>query len=52
MLIAVEKFIKELKKRKKTLSLLGKLAGYATEDDLSTDLAEQHVHYLYGTTKK
>ncbi len=56
MLIAVEKFIKELKEKgqkpKKSLSLLGELAGYAIEDDLPTDLAEQHDHYLYGTAKK
>ena len=56
MLIAVEEFIKELKEKeqkpKKSFSLLGELAGYAIEDDLPTDLAEQHDHYLYGTAKK
>jgi len=56
MLVAVERFIKELKKEvkkpQKTLSLLSNLAGYAIEDDLPTDLAEQHDHYLYGISKK
>lgn len=56
MLIVVEEFVKELKQKaqkpKKALSLLGKLAGYEIEDDLPVDLAEQHDHYLYGTTKK
>ena len=56
MLVAVEGFIKELKKEtqkpQKTLSLLSNLAGYAIEDGLPADLAEQHDHYLYGITKK
>ena len=56
MLVAVEGFIKELKQEKqkpqKTVSLLSNLAGYAIEDDLPADLAEQHDHYLYGTSKK
>ena len=56
MLVAVEGFIKELKKEvqkpQKTLSLLSSLAGYAIEDDLPDDLAEQHDHYLYGISKK
>jgi hypothetical protein len=56
MLVAVERFIKELKQGKekpqKTLSLLSNLAEYAIEDDLPADLAEQHDHYLYGLPKK
>ena len=56
MLVAVERFIKKLKKEEqkpqKTLSLLANLAGYAIEDDLPADLAEQHDHYLYGISKK
>jgi hypothetical protein len=56
MLVAVERFIKELKeeaqKPQKTVSLLSNLAGYAIEDSLPTDLAEQHDHYLYGISKK
>ena len=56
MLVAVEGFIKELKQKEqkpqKALSLLSNLAGYAIEDDLPADLAEQHDHYLYGTSKK
>ena len=56
MLVAVEGFIKGLKqeeqKPQKTRSLLSNLADYAIEDDLPTDLAEQHDHYLYGITKK
>ena len=31
---------------------LSYLAGYAIEDDLPADLAEQHDHYLYGISKK
>jgi len=56
MLVAVERFIKELKeeapKPQKTVSLLSNLAGYAIEDSLPVDLAEQHDHYLYGISKK
>lgn len=56
MLVAVEGFIKKLKQEKEkpqeTLSLLSNLAGYAIDDDLPTDLAEQHDHYLYGISKK
>ena len=56
MLVAVEGFIKELKKEarkpQKTHSLLSDLAGYAIEDNLPADLAEQHDHYLYGMPKK
>jgi hypothetical protein len=56
MLVAVEGFIKELKQERqepqKTPSLLSNLAGYAIEDDLPADLAEQHDHYLYGIPKK
>ncbi|MFZ2633412.1 MAG: hypothetical protein WA081_18250 [Desulfosalsimonadaceae bacterium] len=55
MLVEVERFIKELKNGVKTTerqnSLLSKLAACAIEDDLPSDLAEQHDHYLYGTTK-
>jgi hypothetical protein len=58
MRIEVEKYIKELKKAKgkktteKQKSLLSNLAGCVIEDDLPSDLSDQHDHYLYGTTKK
>jgi len=56
MLNEVERLVKELKKQGKTIEKTGKslrnLAAYAIEDDLPTDLAEQHDHYLYGTPKK
>jgi hypothetical protein len=56
MLVALERFIKELKeeaqKPQKTVSLLSDLAIYAIEDSLPVDLAEQHDHYLYGISKK
>jgi hypothetical protein len=56
MLVAVEGFIKELKKKtrkpQKTSSLLSDLARCAIEDSLPADLAEQHDHYLYGIPKK
>lgn len=56
MLVAVETFIKELKretqKQEETTSLLSNLTEYVIEDDLPEDLAEQHDHYLYGISKK
>ena len=56
MLVAVEGFIKELKKKagkpQEPRSLLSDLARYAIEDSLPADLAEQHDHYLYGIPKK
>lgn len=56
MLGEVERLIEKLKKKgkiagKPTTTLSG-LSAYAIEDDLPTDLAEQHDHYLYGTPKK
>lgn len=33
-------------------TLLSELTVYAIEDDLPSDLAEQHDHYLYGVPKK
>lgn len=56
LLVAVEGFIKKLKKdsrmREKVSSLLSDLAENAIEDSLPEDLAEQHDHYLYGSPKK
>ncbi len=56
MLDEVEKFIKSLKKRKKTgrkkTALLSELAGLATDVDIPTDFSKQHDHYLYGLPKK
>lgn len=56
MLSEVDRFIKSLKKqvRKpvKRVSLLSELAECALDDDLPTDLAKQHDHYLYGTPRK
>lgn len=56
MLVEVEMFIRNLKKKakksSKSLSLLSDLAEYAIEDDLPADLSEQHDHYLYGVSKK
>jgi hypothetical protein len=51
----VKKTAKPVKKprRKKPQSVLDWLAENAVEDDdLPTDLAHQHDHYLYGTPKK
>jgi hypothetical protein len=55
MLGEVERFIEKLKKKKtaeKPATTLSTLSAYAIEDDLPSDLAEQHDHYLYGTPKK
>jgi len=56
MLPEIERFIKKLKKRasekEMSTSLLVELTTYTIEDDLPTDLAEQHDHYLYGVPKK
>lgn len=56
MLSKVDRFVKSLKKqvRKpgKKVSLLSELAECAFDDDLPTDLAEQHDHYLYGALRK
>ena len=56
MLVEVESFIRNLKsearKPPKPLSLLSDLAGYVIDDDLPTDLAENHDHYLYGVSKE
>ena len=52
----VEHFVKKLKKQyktgKKPATLLSEVAAHAIEDDLPSDLAEQHDHYLYGVSKK
>lgn len=58
LLNEVDRFI--LRLRKKTAkqmiapkSLLSDLAEYSiTTDELPTDLAEQHDHYLYGIPRK
>ena len=56
MLVEVEDLLKKLKRQYKTAqkpaTLLSEVAAYAIEDDLPTDLAEQHDHYLYGASKK
>jgi len=56
MLGEVERFIEKLKKKEKVVgkspTTLTTLSAYAIEDDLPSDLAEQHDHYLYGTPKK
>ena len=56
MLGVVELLIEKLKKKRKTVrkpaATLSELSTYAIEDDLPSDLAEQHDHYLYGTPKK
>lgn len=33
-------------------TFLTELTAYTIEDDLPSDLAEQHDHYLYGVPKK
>jgi len=56
MLVDVERFIENLKREakrpRKHMSLLSDLAEYAIEDDLPSDLAEHHDHYLYGVPKE
>jgi len=56
MLAEIEHLVKKLKRQskttRKTATLLSDVAAYAIEDDLPTDLAEQHDHYLYGVPKK
>ena len=56
MLGEVERLIKKLKQQSKAVGnqthLLSKLAAYSIEDDLPSDLADQHDHYLYGVPKK
>jgi len=52
MLGEVERFIEKLKKKEKTVGKPATTLAYAIEDDLPSDLAEQHDHYLYGTPKK
>lgn len=52
----VEKFIRTLRRRGKksaeTAPLLCRLTEYVIADNLPSDLAEQHDHYLYGVPKK
>ena len=43
---------KQVRKPSNRVSLLSELAECALDDDLPTDLAEQHDHYLYGTPRK
>jgi len=56
MLGEVERLVKKLKKQHKTArkpaTLLSELADYTIDDDLPSDLAKQHDHYLYGVPKK
>ncbi|MBI4685822.1 MAG: hypothetical protein HY755_11580 [Nitrospirae bacterium] len=56
MLDEVEKFIKNLKPRKKNgkrkSALLSELADISTNVDLPEDFSRQHDHYLYGLPKK
>lgn len=56
MLVELEHLVNKLKKKsttvKKPATLLSDLAANAIEDNLPTDLSEQHDHYLYGVSKK
>jgi len=56
MLDEVEKFIKNLKTRKKTRgeksTLLSELADIAVDIDIPSDFSKQYDHYLYGLPKK
>lgn len=56
MITEVERLVKKLKlqckKTGKPKHLLSELAVYSIEDNLPSDLAEQHDHYLYGVPKK
>jgi len=56
MLVEVEHLVKKLKRQSQTArkpaTLLSEVAAYAIADDLPTDLAERHDHYLYGVSKK
>ena len=56
MLDEVEKFIRNLKSRKKAAKkkspLLSDLADMASEIDIPADFSMQHDHYLYGVPKK
>ena len=56
MLDEVEKFISNLKTRKKTVrkksSLLSDLSSLSAKIDLPEDFSKQHDHYLYGIPKK
>jgi hypothetical protein len=58
LLAEVDRFILRLsrkaeKQKPVPKSLLSDLAEYAiASDDLPTDLAEQHEHYLYGLPRK
>lgn len=56
MLNEVERFIKNLKSRKKAAgrksSLLADLAKLSAELDMPADFSKQHDHYLYGIPKK
>lgn len=56
MLGEVEQFIKKLKIQRKIetnpVTILSELAACAIDDDLPSDLAKQHDHYLYGVPKK
>lgn len=56
MLDELEKFIRNLKTRKKTVrkksSLLSELADIAAEINLPEDFSKQHDHYLYNLPKR
>jgi hypothetical protein len=56
MLGEVERLVKKLKKKQKTAgkqaTLLSELADNTIDDDLPSDLAKQHDHYLYGVPKR
>lgn len=56
MLTEVEKFIKNLKPRKKPVrkksTLLSDLANIAVNVDIPKDFSKQHDHYLYGLPRK
>jgi len=56
MLDEVEKFIGNLKTRKKAVgkksSLLSDLSSLSAEIDLPEDFSKQYDHYLYGLPKR
>jgi hypothetical protein len=56
MLGEVERIVKKLKKQskiaRKPATLLSELAAHIIDDELPSDQAEQHDHYLYGGPKK
>ena len=52
MLGEVEQLIKELQNTRQPQTILSALAECAIDDDLPSDFAKHHDHYLYGVPKK